>query len=290
MERRTARLRKEYLLSKAHQTSKAGQYEHGMAVHNSAYFPDASPQPNNGTTSSQQTAYLRRHGKKDALQDDEYTSLSSPPKLLLTTSRKPSSRLSQFVKELKHVFPNTERINRGATTVSDLVKLCRSYMCTDLIVVHEHRGKPDGLIVCHMPYGPTVTFGICNTVLRHDLNDSVSTMSGVSPHVIFDNFSSPLGIRVKAILRHLFPYPRLSSRRVITFSSNGDGISFRHHIYKQQTDSKSIFLSELGPRFELRLYQIKLGTLDENEASVEYCLKPFMRSGKSHLFTEGAGK
>lgn len=43
---------------------------------------------------------------------------------------------------------------------------CRNHDYTDLIVVHEHRGEPDGLVICHLPYGPTAYFGLFNTVRR----------------------------------------------------------------------------------------------------------------------------
>ena len=46
--------------------------------------------------------------------DDEYAHAGErDPKILVTTSRDPSSRLTQFAKELKLVFPNAQRINRG---------------------------------------------------------------------------------------------------------------------------------------------------------------------------------
>ena len=46
--------------------------------------------------------------------DDEYAHAGErDPKILITTSRDPSSRLTQFAKELKLVFPNAQRINRG---------------------------------------------------------------------------------------------------------------------------------------------------------------------------------
>ncbi|XWS56790.1 hypothetical protein CRYUN_Cryun09bG0115900 [Craigia yunnanensis] len=46
--------------------------------------------------------------------DDEYANATKrDPKILLTTSRDPSAPLVQFVKELKFVFPNAERMNRG---------------------------------------------------------------------------------------------------------------------------------------------------------------------------------
>jgi U3 small nucleolar ribonucleoprotein protein IMP4 len=40
---------------------------------------------------------------------------------------------------------------------------------TDLVILHEHRGDPDGLIVCHLPHGPTAYFGLSNVVMRHDI-------------------------------------------------------------------------------------------------------------------------
>jgi U3 small nucleolar ribonucleoprotein protein IMP4 len=42
----------------------------------------------------------------------------------------------------------------------------------------------------------------------------------------------------------------------------------------------SVSLTEIGPRFEMKLYQIKLGTIDADDADVEWALRPFMRSGK----------
>ena len=46
--------------------------------------------------------------------DDEYAHAQErDPRILISTSRDPSSRLVQFAKELKLVFPNAQRINRG---------------------------------------------------------------------------------------------------------------------------------------------------------------------------------
>ena len=53
----------------------------------------------------------------------------------------------------------------------------------------------DGLVVCHLPYGPTASFSISNTVMRHDIPD-VGTMSEAFPHLIFHNFKTKLGQRV----------------------------------------------------------------------------------------------
>ena len=46
--------------------------------------------------------------------DDEYAHAQErDPRILISTSRDPSSRLVQFAKELKLVFPNAQRVNRG---------------------------------------------------------------------------------------------------------------------------------------------------------------------------------
>jgi hypothetical protein len=44
-------------------------------------------------------------------------------------------------------------------------------------------------------------------------------VSEAYPHLIFDRFSSKLGTRVAAILKHLFPPPKHDTKRVITFAN-----------------------------------------------------------------------
>lgn len=53
----------------------------------------------------------------------------------------------------------------------------------------------DGLVVCHLPFGPTAYFTLYNVVMRHDVPD-IGTMSEAFPHLIFHNFTSQLGQRV----------------------------------------------------------------------------------------------
>lgn len=65
---------------------------------------------------------------------------------MLTTSHDPSVRLKIFAKEMKLIFPNSKRLNRGNTELNSLIAECRKNNFTDLIVMHETRGKPDGMI------------------------------------------------------------------------------------------------------------------------------------------------
>lgn len=55
----------------------------------------------------------------------------------------------------------------------------------------------------------------------------VGTISEAYPHIVLDNLGSPLGQRIRNILKHLFPVPKDDSKRVITFSNRDDFISFR---------------------------------------------------------------
>lgn len=75
--------------------------------------------------------------------DSEYARAGiTDPKIVVTTSRDPSSKLLQFAKEIRLVFPNSHRVNRGNYVVRELADACRANDVTDLIVLHEHRGVP----------------------------------------------------------------------------------------------------------------------------------------------------
>ena len=217
--------------------------------------------------------------------DDEYGDAGLvDPRICVTTSRDPSSRLKQFAKEIKLMFPNSTKINRGNHRVEELVSSCKTNQFTDLVVVQETRGEPDGLVICHLPLGPTPFFSLSGSVLRHDLPDKkAAPMSEAYPHIILNNFdNTALGKRVGNILKCLFPVPnKPDTRRIVTFSNNNDFISFRHHMYSKKpggSSTKDITLYEVGPRFEMRLYQLRLGTLDQKDAESEYALRNFINT------------
>lgn len=216
-------------------------------------------------------------------EDDEYRWAGvEDPKIVITTSHDPSIKLKQFAKELRLIFPNSQRMNRGNYDLKHLIDACRANDVTDFIVVHETRGKPDSLVICHLPHGPTARFTILNTVLRHDIPD-VGTMPQEYPHLIIHNFKSKLGQRVVNILKYLFPVPKEESKRAVTLINHEDLILFRH--YQSYKEEKRIKVKELGPRFELKLYEIKRGTLDEDAvADVEWCLRPYTNTAKKQRF------
>jgi len=217
-------------------------------------------------------------------EDDEYRWAGvEDPKIVITTSRDPSSRLKMFVKELRLIFPNSQRMNRGNYEMKQLIHACRANDVTDFIIVHEHRGTPNSLVICHLPYGPTAYFTLSEVIMRHDILN-IGTMSQQDPHLIFHNFKTKLGERVMNILKYLFPVPKEDSKRVISFANHDDYICFRHHVYKK-IQGKDIEMTEVGPRFQMKLYEIKLGTLDtEAAADTEWALKPYMNTTHKRRF------
>ncbi len=94
--------------------------------------------------------------------DNEYSRAGIlDPKIVVTTSRDPSSKLLQFAKvclvhsvplriqscysamqEMRLVFPGSHRINRGNYVVKELAEACRANDVSDLVILHEHRGVP----------------------------------------------------------------------------------------------------------------------------------------------------
>lgn len=290
MLKRNIRLRREYLYRKSLEGKERLLYEKKRKIREA--LEEGKPIP---TELRNEEAALRREidleDDNTAVPrthiDDEYANATErDPKILLTTSRNPSAPLSQFVKELSFVFPNTQRMNRGGQVISEIIETCRAHDFTDVVLVHEHRGVPDGLIISHLPFGPTAYFGLMNVVTRHEIKDkkAMGTMPEAYPHLIFSNFSTKLGERTSNILKHLFPVPKLDTKRIITFANQSDYISFRHHKYEIPGGPKSIELQEIGPRFEMRLYQIKLGTVDQGEAQIEHVLRPYMNTSRKRKF------
>ena len=153
------------------------------------------------------------------------------------------------------------------------------------------------MVVCHLPYGPTTFFGLSNVVCRHDIGDKreVGTVSGAYPHLVFDGFSGKLGERVKCVLRHLFPavqQEEAAKGRVMTFANHGrdDLLAFRHHAYakgKEGHGKDGVELTEKGPRFEARVYQIRLGTLTDKHSENEYVLRAYINSSKKQRLDDG---
>lgn len=284
MLRRNIRLRKEYLYKKSKELQENAMYEKKRKIREALESQKRFPTEIKGAEKDKLLHDIEMEDDFTKLPhshiDDEYALAKyQDPKVLVTSSRDPSQRLLQFVKEVRLLVPGAKRVNRGSTVIKELVSICREHSFTDLIILHEHKGEPDGMILSHFPFGPTVCFGISNVILRHDIKGKVDPMSEMYPHLILHNFSTPLGKRLAEVLKHLFPMPKVDSKRVMTFANQNDYIVFRHHNYEKEGKEK-VKLLEVGPRFDLKPFQISLGTLDQPEAPIEWVLRPYMNTAK----------
>ncbi|ODV63716.1 snoRNA-binding rRNA-processing protein IMP4 [Ascoidea rubescens DSM 1968] len=278
MIRKQARERREYLYRKAQELQDASLVEKRFKLKKALELGKPLPREIADDEKLKKDFIYDESIQDQSLIDDEY-SLSSgivEPKIIITTSRDPSTKLSQFSKEVKLLFPNSIRLNRGNYIMSSLVNACKAANATDIIILHEHRGVPTSLTVSHLPHGPTAFFSLHNVVLRHDIPNA-SNQSEKYPHLIFENFTSKLGVRATTILKNLFPPGvKPDSNRLITFNNDGDFINVRQHTYIKSRNDLEI--QEIGPRFEMRLYELRLGTLDNKDADVEWQLRRFVRT------------
>lgn len=290
MIRRNARLRREYLYKKSVRTAERDRLERKIRIRE-ALEKGLPIRPEDLTLEAEEQEFgvdhiLDKEKQKQKLielaLDDEYLNATlQDPKVMVTTSRDPSDSLRRFMKELSLIFPGSHRVNRGKTSNDDLLKTATDLGYTDLVIVNEVRGIPSTLIVNHLPFGPTAMFTMYNVVTRHE-TDIQEKVKEAKPHLIFHNFKTKTGKRVATILKHLFPVPKPDTKRIMTFSNDNDFISFRHHIYKKE--SGKVLLNEIGPRFELSLVKITLGNFNQENAEIEWVLRPFMNTaGKKQV-------
>lgn len=208
--------------------------------------------------------------------DNEYQNVGvEDPKVAVTTSRNPSGPIKHFAREISQFIPNAERVNRGASDLKSLMDFCRKHEMTDLVIVHGTHGQPDCIIVSHLEYGPTAYFSLQNVVMRRQIEEA-PPISTAFPHLVFEDMTSKVGLRVKQILQALFPVPKPESRRLISFINKDDWISVRQHTFKR-TGGK-IELTELGPRMEMRLFKITNDTVEVNDPDVEFAYRAFIHS------------
>lgn len=72
---------------------------------------------------------------------------ASSPRVLVSTSRDPSSRLGTFSKEIRLLLPTGIRLNRGNTILKNLVDSAMAQGLSDMILLHEHRGTPTAMTI-----------------------------------------------------------------------------------------------------------------------------------------------
>lgn len=199
-----------------------------------------------------------------------YYSKEYEPKILITCSDNPHKKSIAFIRELCRIVPNSEPRWRSRSSIKKMVKTATAKGFTDLIVVNEDRRVPNGLLVIHLPDGPTALFRVSNVRICKDLKRNFNEITTHRPEVLLNHFKTRLGRVVARMLGALFHYdPEFKGRRVCTFHNQRDYIFFRHHRYEFKSAEK-VALREMGPRFTLRLQWLQQGAF---EGDYEWALK-----------------
>ncbi|SCM00893.1 U3 small nucleolar ribonucleoprotein protein IMP4, putative [Plasmodium chabaudi chabaudi] len=234
MLRRNIRLRKEYLYLKKVEEEKKKYAEKIKSIKKS-YDENKKIKGDLKDEENELRKKMNLYDEKSLNKnfDDEYFfSGIENPQVLITTSRNPSAQLENFAKELKLLIPNSEKINRGSYFIKDIISFARKNNITDVIIIHEYKGVPRNLIICHLPFGPTLFCTIKDCKMRHEFLDQINHISTCNPHLIFHNFNSDLGKRIMNIFKYLFPpvKMRINKRR---FSKNKNKIPISNNMGNQ---------------------------------------------------------
>ncbi|KAH0577527.1 U3 small nucleolar ribonucleoprotein IMP4 [Spironucleus salmonicida] len=269
MNRRNSRLRMEFKQRALQQTSNNDAYEARQELQNALTGVAALP-----SHMQKDAVSLNTKSKYDGVDsptlEDEYSHVTVP-KILLTTSREPSPRLKLFSKELKIVFANTQRVNRGQTTINQLVNSARAADFSDIIILHETRGRPDGMVVSHLPHGPTVYFNLNQIQLRSEVGGD--NQPEKAPQLVFEGMESKIGKRITQVMKHLFDQAKPESERAVSFVNRSDCVVFRQHVFERV--GKEVLLKEIGPRFNMNPYRIQVDAIDAKAPDVEWQLNTF---------------
>lgn len=244
--------------------------------------------------------------------DDEfaaYYSNEKKPKIMLSTRPKCSRKLFPFIGDLMQMIPQAFYYPRSEFcvplllfaphntsspfanpappslpptpnpveqyTVDELVKLAVGKGFTHLVILSEKQKACDGLLVTHLPIGPTAFFKLSSFQAGSTIPGHGRPTSHV-PEIILNNFSTRLGRRTGRFLGSLFPHqPQFEGRQVVTFHNQRDFIFVRHHryIYRKEKDKTRAKLQELGPRFTLKLRWLQEGIFDGPFGEYEWIQK-----------------
>uniref|UniRef100_A0A8D0E5G9 Ribosome production factor 1 n=1 Tax=Salvator merianae TaxID=96440 RepID=A0A8D0E5G9_SALMN len=202
-----------------------------------------------------------------------YFSRQTVPKILITTSDRPRGRTVRFCEQLSTCIPNSHVYYRRGLALKRIIPQCIARDFTDLIVINEDCKIPNGLVLSHLPEGPTAHFRMSSVRLRKEIKRKGKAPSEHQPEIILNNFTTRLGHSIGRMFASLFPHdPQFVGRQVATFHNQRDYIFFRFHRYIFKNEKK-VAIQELGPRFTLKLRSLQKGTFDSKFGEYEWIHK-----------------
>jgi U3 small nucleolar ribonucleoprotein protein IMP4 len=186
---------------------------------------------------------------------------------LITTSRDPSGKLTEFVKKLKLIL-NGEVVKRGNMKIEDISRYMACSNHNLLILVNEYKGTPSSIIYSLYPYGPTYYFSIHNFKGERKGKPHSSKVD-----FMWNGPEGSVHERVKRDFSRMFPVNSHAGQRIVAMCSKNDMIYFRHYFLGDDGIDKDTF------SFDLKLYEIVSGWF-ETGGEKEWVYKPYMNTSK----------
>jgi ribosome production factor 1 len=219
---------------------------------------------------------------------EKYFSGNTTPKIMLTTQKKPSKLLFDFLKELIHVIPNTFYYPRKDYAFKKICEYGANKGFTDVLLFHENKKVIQGVYMCHLPKGPTSYWRLTRLKLGQEMSGGATCNASHKPELILNNFTTRLGRRLGRQLAALFPQsPDFQGRRTVTFHNQRDFVFFRHYRYNFKQDGTldtKCKLQEIGPRFTLKCRYVQHGIFDSKSGEYEYIWRPDSQVSRKKMF------
>lgn len=213
--------------------------------------------------------------------DDEFSAYYSnekKPKIMISTRPKCSRKLYPFIGDLMQMIPNAFYYPRKQQTVTEMATDAMQKGFTHLMILAEKHKQCNGLLITHLPSGPTAFFRLSSFQEGSTIPGHGRPTSHI-PELILNNFVTRLGRRAGRFLGSLFPHqPQFEGRQVVTFHNQRDFIFVRHHryIYRKEKDRTRARLQELGPRFTIKLKWLQEGLFDAQFGEYEWIYRKEM--------------
>lgn len=216
---------------------------------------------------------------------EKYFSGTQTPKILMTTQKRPSAKLFDFMKELIHVIPNTFYYPRRDFAFKKVCEYAGNKGFTDVILFIEKAKVIQGMYISHLPKGPTSFWRLTRLKLGAEIKNGATCNASHNPELIMNSFTTRLGRRLGRQIAALFPQkPDFVGRRTATFHNQRDFVFFRHYRYAFKDDGAKCKLQEIGPRFTLKCRYLQHGTFDSKAGEYEYIWRPDSQVSRKKFF------
>lgn len=218
---------------------------------------------------------------------DEFAShfaRTTSPRILVTTSFKPSKNVLLFIRDILTVIPNSFFAKRGTYLLKDICKYASNQGFTHLMVWNEDKKKINALWIIHLPGGPTAKFRVSSVSHTKDIPGR-GRPSAHRPELILNGFVTRLGHTIGRLFGSMFPQdPEFHGRRVVTIHNQRDFLFFRHHRYVFHKEGKAAELQELGPRFTLKLRSLQSGTFNSKAGEYDWVHNQKLETSRRKFF------